>query len=235
MGEQNYGHYEDKRNKLISSWGYLGYTLLFFIPIVGLVLLIVFSFSENRNKRNFARSFWCALLTAFIVAVVFIIGRAISIRQNWSLFDMGSQTEQRHTMASNTHLDQENKTRSSSDDENNGGKESDGNESKEIAAVSPTPQPTTTHAPSGVTPSFKKAMDAYETFFDEYIAFMKKYNNSSGTDLSLLADYSNYMLKYAAYMEEIEKIDDKELSDADAAYYLEVTTRINSKLINAIS
>ena len=40
----------------ISMWGYFGYSLLFSIPIVGLICIIVFSFggSRNINLRNFA-------------------------------------------------------------------------------------------------------------------------------------------------------------------------------------
>ncbi len=60
----------------ISMWGYLGYQLLFAIPLVGLIVLIVFSFggTRNINLRNYARSFLCmmlivVILTAFFVAI----------------------------------------------------------------------------------------------------------------------------------------------------------------------
>ncbi len=57
--------------KPISAWGYFGYELLFGIPLVGFILLIVFAFSnENINRRNFARSYFCAFL---LVAIIFII------------------------------------------------------------------------------------------------------------------------------------------------------------------
>lgn len=57
--------------KPISAWGYFGYELLFSIPLVGFILLIVFAFSnENINRRNFARSYFCAFL---LVAIIFII------------------------------------------------------------------------------------------------------------------------------------------------------------------
>lgn len=47
-----------------------------------------------------------------------------------------------------------------------------------------------TNNDSGVIdPDFKKAMDSYEKFFDEYVAIMKKYANNP-TDMSILADYS---------------------------------------------
>ena len=58
----------------LSPWAYFGYSLLFSIPLVGFILLIVFSFSnENINRRNFARSFFCALLIGVIVFVVMLV------------------------------------------------------------------------------------------------------------------------------------------------------------------
>lgn len=57
--------------KPISMWGYFGYELLFSIPIVGFILLIVFSVggSSNKNLRNFARSYFCY----FILVVILVI------------------------------------------------------------------------------------------------------------------------------------------------------------------
>ena len=55
----------------LSPWAYFGYSLLFAIPVIGLIFLIVFSVSnENINRRNFARSYWCVLV---LVAIVFAI------------------------------------------------------------------------------------------------------------------------------------------------------------------
>lgn len=57
--------------KPISAWGYFGYNILFSIPVVGLILLIVFSFdSSNINRRNYARSFFIIYL---LIAIVFLI------------------------------------------------------------------------------------------------------------------------------------------------------------------
>ncbi len=60
----------------LGAWAYFGYMLLFSIPIIGFILLIVFSFSEdNINRRNFARSYWCALiLVVIVVAILFAVG-----------------------------------------------------------------------------------------------------------------------------------------------------------------
>ncbi len=57
----------------ISAWGYIGYRILFAIPILGLILAIVWSIgAENRNKKNFARS---QIIILIITAVLsFIVG-----------------------------------------------------------------------------------------------------------------------------------------------------------------
>lgn len=55
----------------ISAWGYFGYNLLFALPIAGFILLIVFSFDDsNINRKNYARSYFCALLIVVIILVV---------------------------------------------------------------------------------------------------------------------------------------------------------------------
>ena len=62
-----------------SMWGYFGYEILFSIPIVGFILLLVFSFggTKNVNLRNFARSYFCLLILVVIFAIVVaIIGGA---------------------------------------------------------------------------------------------------------------------------------------------------------------
>ena len=58
--------------KPISSWGYVGYTILFSIPFIGLILLIIYALSnENINRRNFARSYFCSVLLVVILILVF--------------------------------------------------------------------------------------------------------------------------------------------------------------------
>ena len=83
----------------------------------------------------------------------------------------------------------------------------------------------------GVRPEFKQAMDSYEEFMNEYCEFMKKYAESDGTDVGLLADYANYMSKYADVVEDFEAWDDGEMNTEEMAYYLDVQTRVNKKLL----
>lgn len=85
----------------------------------------------------------------------------------------------------------------------------------------------------GMRPEFKKAMDSYEEFMNEYCEFMKKYAQSDGTDAGLLADYSNYMSKYADMVKDFEKWDNGEMNTAETEYYLDVQTRVNKKLLEA--
>lgn len=60
--------------KLLGPWGYFGLKILFSIPLVGFILLIVFSFDNNHlNRRNFARSYWCDLILTVVVTVVVAI------------------------------------------------------------------------------------------------------------------------------------------------------------------
>lgn len=82
----------------------------------------------------------------------------------------------------------------------------------------------------GMRPEFKQAMDSYEEFMNEYCEFMKKYAESDGTDVGLLADYTSYMSKYADVVEAFEAWDDGEMNTAEAAYYLDVQTRVSKKL-----
>ncbi len=62
----------------LSAWSYWGLSILFAVPIVGLIFLIIFSFSDsNINRRSFARSFFCSLVIALVVIVIiYAIGGA---------------------------------------------------------------------------------------------------------------------------------------------------------------
>ena len=82
-----------------------------------------------------------------------------------------------------------------------------------------------------VSPEFKSAMDNYEKFIDEYIAFMEKYKNSDNP-IDMLSDYNDYMNKYTETIKKLDEINQDELSPADYAYFLEVNTRITQKLLD---
>ena len=95
--EQNYSYQSDNASfaapgqnlippqyKPLGAWAYFGYSILFAIPIIGFIFLLVFSFSdENINRRNFARSHFCALL---IVAVFVLFVLILSFALGFGIF-----------------------------------------------------------------------------------------------------------------------------------------------------
>ncbi len=55
----------------LGAWSYFWLSVLFSVPVVGFIFLIIFSFNDgNRNRRSFARSYWCALLIVGIFAII---------------------------------------------------------------------------------------------------------------------------------------------------------------------
>ena len=96
-----------------------------------------------------------------------------------------------------------------------------------------TPAPESTEAESqdeGLDPDFKAAMDSYEKFMDEYVAFMKKYTENP-TDIGILSDYADYMSKYAEFVESFEKWENEEMNAEETAYYIDVQARVSKKLL----
>ncbi|MCM1173208.1 MAG: hypothetical protein NC393_13910, partial [Clostridium sp.] len=57
----------------IRPWGYVGYMLLFSIPILGQLILLLFALNAtgNINVRNFARAYFCILLLLIIILLMF--------------------------------------------------------------------------------------------------------------------------------------------------------------------
>ena len=55
--------------KPITGWGYVGYSILWAIPVVGwLICLFTAIGSKHRNVRNFARSIFCRIFLLIILA-----------------------------------------------------------------------------------------------------------------------------------------------------------------------
>lgn len=58
----------------MGAWSYVGYSILYAIPLVGLICLIVFALSGgNVSRRSFARSYFCAFLLAILITVVLVV------------------------------------------------------------------------------------------------------------------------------------------------------------------
>lgn len=87
---------------------------------------------------------------------------------------------------------------------------------------------------TGIRPEIKDAMDNYEAFYDEYIAFMKKYQTAGATDmLSMLSDYNDFIEREEELLDKIDKIQN-DLNDEELAYYFEVIGRVEKKLLELI-
>ena len=81
-----------------------------------------------------------------------------------------------------------------------------------------------------LSPEFKKTMDDYEAWFDHYCDVMKKYEENP-SDLELLSEMTDLLSEEAEMLEQMEKMDQSEMNTAELAYYLEVTARIEKKLL----
>lgn len=66
--------------KPLSPWAYIGYNILFAIPIVGFIMMLVFAFdsSNNLNRRNYSRSFLYAYIIVAVLTLV-IVGILIAL------------------------------------------------------------------------------------------------------------------------------------------------------------
>ena len=59
---------DNEKYRPISAWGYIGYEILFAIPVVGLIVALILAItSGNQNVKNYARSKFCLLLLVFIL------------------------------------------------------------------------------------------------------------------------------------------------------------------------
>lgn len=81
----------------------------------------------------------------------------------------------------------------------------------------------------GMHPEFKEAMDSYESFYNEYCDFMKKYAENP-SDLTLLAGYADMLAKATTMDEKFDSWNEDDLNDAELKYYLEVQERVLQKL-----
>lgn len=110
------------------------------------------------------------------------------------------------------------------------------NSAKLLGASESAIEPSTSAAPSlsGIRPEFKDAMDSYEAFYDEYCALMKQYSENP-TDLTLLSKYSDMLSRLSDMDEKFEAWESEDMSNEELKYYLEVTNRVTSKLIDAAS
>ena len=83
----------------------------------------------------------------------------------------------------------------------------------------------------GIRPEFKKAMDDYEAFMNEYCDFMILYNNSEGLTPEMIIEYGEYIEKYAQTTESLKEIESQEMNEFETMYYAEVTARVSKRML----
>ena len=107
------------------------------------------------------------------------------------------------------------------------------------AVIAPTPPaaptllPETSPVPEdGIRPEVREFLEAYESCMDEYVSFMRRYMSAGpGGTLSMLADYYRILSRFSEYEEKLDAFDESDLNPAELAYFLEVTNRVNQKLL----
>lgn len=86
---------------------------------------------------------------------------------------------------------------------------------------------------SDIDSDLKAFLDEYESFMYDYIDFIEKYENSDDM-LSMANDYTKMITKYAEFIDALDDYDTDKMSASDAAYYLEVTNRVNQKMLESM-
>ena len=60
-----------KAYRPLSTWDYLGLTILYLIPVIGWIFLLAHAIDgKNRHGRTYARSWFCGLLFFAVVAAI---------------------------------------------------------------------------------------------------------------------------------------------------------------------
>ena len=72
---------EYSKEETVSVWGYLGYQILFLIPVIGLVVLLFLTLggTDNRNIRNFATAYLCKIFILMIIVIIMFVTGVVSI------------------------------------------------------------------------------------------------------------------------------------------------------------
>jgi len=75
MAEENNQVNVTEEYKPIGAWGYVGYQILFSIPIVGFIVALVFALggTTNINLKNYSRSYFIWMLLAILLVIVGVV------------------------------------------------------------------------------------------------------------------------------------------------------------------
>lgn len=84
---------------------------------------------------------------------------------------------------------------------------------------------------SSANSSWKQLLSEYEAWVNDYVDFMKKYNNTSDTSakMAMLGDYSRLVDEMTAWSQKVENMKGS-LSNSDLTEYIQTVNRVNQKL-----
>ena len=99
------------------------------------------------------------------------------------------------------------------------------------AEVDPQTEVENESSPDGIRPEFREAMDSYEAFYTEYCEFMESYSENP-TDLTLIAQYADMLVKAEEMNKAFEAWDEDDLSSEELKYYLDVNNRVMQMLVD---
>ena len=76
----------DPEYKPISALGYIGFQILYALPVIGLICVIIFSLvPRNQNVKNFARA---QLIVWIIAMILVIVGTSFAVLSGITLDDL---------------------------------------------------------------------------------------------------------------------------------------------------
>ncbi len=235
----------DSRFRPISAWGYVGYTLLFTIPVIGLIFLLWFTFSpRNYNRRSYARAMWCFLLVAVIITAATAAGLFSLLRGSVpkELQAVFSQIRAYVADVAAGNMPLPFLPRVPQAPQNNAPNSATNQPAAEKIGLIfvPTAPPAALFGhtappaapPEGVSAELFAAISSYEAFFDAYIAFMRDYDALAASPAALLR-YSEFAAKYIDAMNKMAELEEAPMSRAEETYFARVTLRIYNKLAEA--
>lgn len=180
-----------------------------------------------KRKKPFFLRWWFVLLV--IVAVVYMAGQngEFDDKVNWNDINL-------REIISNASTNVEKLYKNSDKESTNGGATKPiGTKAEEQMAEQTTPVETTQtdRGDTGISPEFKAAMDAYESFYVEYCDFMKEFDKNQ-TDVVLLLKYTEMISKVAEMDRAFSAWEDEELNGEELKYYVDVSNRVAKMLID---
>ena len=101
----------------------------------------------------------------------------------------------------------------------------------EATSNTPSSEPSSSESSNTSSTNWRQVLSEYEAWFNKYIDFMIKYNNTtdSSAKMSMLEDYSKLLSEMTEWTEKLDGLKD-DMSASDVNEYLQTINRINQRL-----